>query len=249
MSADSPCPPPPTSHCKAAALLPMAQWMASLSREKWTMRWPWGGSIRQTEKHWGVPSSLHLEGWLWTTNKQALFLPLGQSLSLRACPRIMILTDKDLKVRGPPPSVWVLPDTHSYKHSSLPTSGLSTDAISLLREHLCRPDPKVRMCAELLYNLEHSWRERSTLDVSQIEGSRGVGYLFYFILFFGEEHTCMPLPSYCGEGGNQRVWDEAFDGKARQALEGGYCSLGVLELSLTNSILERCQGRSLCTRD
>lgn len=90
----------------------------------------------------------------------------------------------------------------------------------------------------------------TTSDGSQIEGSRGVGYfLFCFVLFLVKNiRACLCL-HIVGREEIKGLWDEAFDGKVRQALEGGYCSLGVLEFSVTNNILERCLRRSLCTRD
>lgn len=99
------------------------------------------------------------------------------------------------------------------------------------------------MCAKVLHNLEHLRRKRPILDGSQIEGSRGVGY---FLVRNIRACLCLHI---VGREEVKGLWDEAFDGKARQALEGGYGSLGVLELSVTNGILERCQSRSLHTRD
>lgn len=55
-----------------------------------------GAIVRQIEKHGVLPSSLHLEGLLRITNKQAMVFVSRAEPIPRACLRTKILREEDL---------------------------------------------------------------------------------------------------------------------------------------------------------
>lgn len=67
------------------------------------------------------------------------------------------------------------------------------------------------------------------------------------LAFFGEERACLCLHKMKREE-VEGLWDETFKEKARDTLEGGPCSFGVLEHSATINILGRRQSGRLYSR-